>query len=86
MATDIKFNKAGSLRYVAELTPDTPTVVQVKRLDKGYFTVYGSIGDMGPVSVFNTTILQNLIFQIDVPAGVKITMESETEVIEAKTL
>lgn len=45
MATDIKFNKAGSLRYVAELTPDTPTVVQVKRLDKGYFTVYGSIGE-----------------------------------------
>lgn len=70
MATDIKFNKTGSLRYVAELTPDTPTVVQVKRLDKGYFTVYGSIGGDKFISTEPPSAIH--LIGLTIPTGLRI--------------
>lgn len=84
MATTIQFIGSSSIKEIATLTPSAPMVVQVEREDKGYFTVYANLEGMEPVSVFSSTIYKDLIFEVDVPVGVKITMESESHVIEAK--
>lgn len=80
------FSKEGS-KYISRLTAtDEPLTVQVIRTVKGYFTVYAAIDGLTPVSIFCQTERKDLIFQLDVPAGIEVTLESETEVTDAKTL
>lgn len=84
MATEINFTKDGSKKEVASFTSQGPVVVQVLRDGKNYFTVYANLDGMEPVSIFSTTTLQNLIFEVDVPEGVIVTMESYSHVSSAK--
>lgn len=84
MATNLTFTKDGT-KYVCELTPTEPVVVQVEREDKKDFTVYGYIDGMEPVALFSTSILKDLLFQLDVPEGVKVRMVSWSPVTSAKS-
>ena len=85
MATTLNFTKDGN-KYVCDVTPSAPTVVQVQMAEKKGFTVYEFIGDMPPVSVFSTNILDNVIFQVDVAEGVSVRMVSWSEVVKAVML
>lgn len=83
MATELTFIKDGST-YVCELNPSTPITVQIQMQDKAGLTVYGFIGDCPPVSLYSTTIYDNIIFQIDVPEGVTVRMVSWSPIINAQ--
>lgn len=83
MATNLTFTKQGS-RYICEITPSVPTTIQVQMEEKEDFTVYSYIDDMKPVSVYTTNLLDNLIFQVDVPEGISIRMVANSPVISAK--
>ena len=85
MATNLSFYKQGS-RYVCDVNPSVPTTVQVQMEEKKDFTVYSFIDDMEPVAVFSTNILDNLIFQVDVPEGVTVRMVANSPVISAKMI
>lgn len=85
MATELTFTKDGS-KYICEITPSEVATIQVELAEKKDFTVYEFIGDMKPVSVFSTNILDNIIFQVDVPEGVTVRMVSWAPVISAKML
>ena len=82
MATKLNFTKQGS-RYICDITPTVPVTVQVEMEDKKDFTVYSFIGDMTPVVVYSTNILDNLIFQVDVPEGVTVRMVATSPVKSA---
>lgn len=74
--------KEGS-KYIYKFTPSGAQTVEVIRSDKGYFTAYAAIGGLDPISIFCQTERKDLIFQVDVPEGVEVTLESETEVLNA---
>lgn len=76
------FIKEGS-KYVYRFVSDGVKAIQVNRVAKGYFTVYASLGGLTPVSVYCENRLQNLIFEINIPSGADVTLESETEVTES---
>lgn len=85
MATNLEFSTKGGTKEYAEFSPTVPTTVQINRDSKGGLTVCANIDDMPPVTIFsNNGIYEDFIFQVDVPAGVKITIESTAHVISAK--
>lgn len=83
MATKLNFTKDGS-RWVCEVNPAVPFVAQVQMREKKDFTVYGFIGGMPPVSLFASGLYDNIIFQVDVPAGVTVRMVAMSEVLDAQ--
>lgn len=84
MATKINFSKEG-VNEVYTFKPTSAVVVQVKRESMGFFTVYGNLQGMDKVPILNVRFEKDLIFKIDVPSSVTITMVSGTHVLEAKT-
>ncbi len=87
MATEIKFATRGGVKEYAEFVSDgNITTIEVEREKFSYFTVYANLDGMEPVSVYNEPHIQNLIFQVDVPAGVKVTLDSGSHVTKAKKL
>lgn len=82
MATKLNFTKDGS-RWVCELNPAVPFTAQVQMKEKKDFSVYAFIGDMPQVSLFASSIYDNIIFQVDVPSGVTVRMVAQSEVIDA---
>lgn len=82
MATELIFNKEGS-RYIASFTSSGSTTVQIDRESKDYLTVYANIEGMNKVSIFNATIYEDFIFDVDVPEGVVVTIESGIPVVKA---
>lgn len=82
---NLNFTQDGT-RYICELTPTEPCIVQVELEQKKDFTVYEYISGMKPVSVFSTSILDNIIFKVEVPSGVIVRMVSQSPVIKAKMI
>lgn len=81
----VNFTKEGP-RYVAKgFTTATKFVMQVERESNGYFTVYGSVGGLPPVSIFVEPMggRKDLIFEVDVPESVELTFISDSLVINA---
>lgn len=86
MATNLQFQNKGSKKETCVIQPTVPCTVEVIREDKGYFTVYVNLEGMEPTTIFCDTVHKDLIFVVDVPQGVSVTMESVTHVTEAKIL
>lgn len=90
MATDLTFVARDDNKEYCEIKPNMPVVVQVIREEKSdgvsYFTVYANLEGLEPTTVFVDNIHKDFIFQIDVPDGVTVTMESCSHVISAKIL
>lgn len=84
MAKKINFTKEG-VNEIYTFNPTSPVVVQVARESMGFFTVYGNLQGMEKVPILNVRFEKDLIFKIDVPSTVTITMVSGTHVLEAKT-
>lgn len=85
MATELKFTTKDGKKEYCEITPSDIVTVQVEREAKGYFTVYANVEGMSPVSIFSDSgMRKDYIFQVDVPEGVVVTMESVTHVTSAK--
>lgn len=77
----LTFSKQGSA-YVCEL-PATKGVVQIEQVSRGIVSVTGNLPDMPPVviAVYDNPFGGNtVIFEVDVPEGVTITVKSATEV------
>ena len=86
MANELTFTKNGS-RYEAEIiSAGEPITVQIDRSEKKDLTVYGAIDGMEQVALFTTSILQNVLFQVDVPEGLKVKIVSWAPVTSAKTI
>lgn len=84
MATKINFTKEG-VNEISTFKPTGAVVVQVEREAMGFFTVYGNLDGMEKVPILNVRFEKDLIFKIDVPSSVTVTMVSGTHVLEAKT-
>lgn len=84
MAKKINFTKEG-VNEIYTFKPTGAVIVQVEREDIGFFTVYGNLEGMEKVPILNVRFEKDLIFKIDVPESVTITMVSGTHVLEAKT-
>lgn len=84
MATKINFTKEG-VNEAYTFKPSGAVVVQVQREAMGFFTVYGNLEGMDKVPILNVRFEKDLIFKIDVPSGVTITMVSGSHVLDAKT-
>lgn len=85
MATTINFTSDG-VRDTCTLKPNGAVVVQVAREDKAYFTVYGNLDGMEKVPMLDVRFEKDLIFKLDVPEGVTVTLESGSRVTEAKMM
>lgn len=86
-ATDLSFSKNEENKYVASFVSEGPVTIQVKRQEAGSLNIYANIDGMDAIYVggygpYNGSA--NLIFNVDVPAGVNVSVESFTEVLEAK--
>lgn len=91
--TSLNFNKEGNI-YKATFVSSGNSVVQIKRLSNsqgqlGYLQVYANIDGMDPILLaswnrFSSS--ENLMFQVDIMAGVTITLISEYEVESANVL
>lgn len=61
-------------------------VIEVEREASSYFTIYANLDGMTPISIANEPKAgrKDLIFQVDVPDGVTVTLVSYSPVISAK--
>lgn len=83
MATKFNFTKEG-VNEIYTFNPTSAVVVQVEREAMGFFTVYGNLDGMEKVPILNVRFEKDLIFKIDVPSSVTVTMVSGTHVLDAK--
>lgn len=86
MANTITFTKVGEEREICEIKPNGAMVVQIERDGYSFFTIYGNLEGMPKVAIFNTFHMKDLIFKIDVPSDVTITLESGNHVVNAQTI
>lgn len=83
----LNFNKEGDV-YVARFQSEGNTAIHMEREEWGVVSVLASIGGLSPVPIaeFKNGYTPNVIFEVNVPSGIEITIKSQTEVIEAQTL
>ena len=86
-ATDLSFSKNNKKKNVSSFVAVGSVTIQVKRKEAGALKIYANIDGMDAIYVggygpYNGSA--NLIFNVDVPAGVNVSVESFTEVLEAK--
>lgn len=84
---ELEFTKNGS-RFESEFESEGKEVFQINRSERGHFDVYAKIGGgVNPyVSVFSEPTVgerQNLLFTLDIPAGLSVKIVSYTEVASA---
>lgn len=67
-------------------TSDGPGIVQLARNEQGSVSVSTNIPGMDavPIAAFKNPYKADVIFKLDVPAGIEVTIKSATEVTEAK--
>ena len=87
-ATSLEFSKNATNRYETSFVSEGAVVIQVERAGNGYINVYANLDGMSKTYIGGTVYSgnSNLIFSVDVPAGVTVTIESLTEVVSAKML
>lgn len=67
-------------------TSDGPGIVQLARAEQGTVSVSANISGMGavPIASFKNPYMSDVIFKLEVPSGIEVTIKSATEVVEAK--
>lgn len=67
-------------------TSDGPGIVQLARTEQGIVSVSANISGMEavPIAAFNNPYKADVIFYLDVPAGIDVTIKSATDVTAAK--
>lgn len=85
MATDLVFTKEDG-RYRATYTSAGDTVVQLARVKGGKVDIYAYMEGMTPYPIFRSYSGQDFICRVCVPAGMKVDVESETQVTSGKML
>lgn len=86
-ATDLTFTQNAQGHYEANCTSSGDRIgVNLNRAASGTLIVFGSIENLekSPLYNFGPGADQDLIFEIDTPADVKLTLVSYTEVTAAK--
>lgn len=83
--TNLTFNKVGD-KYQTSFTSEGESIVQIERKAQGLCSVRANIEGMAPVPItsFQNAYENNVIFNLDIPAGIEVTIESATEVTNAK--
>lgn len=87
MATnDLSFSKVNNHYEASFETSGENVVVQLTKKGNGAVVVYANLQNLPPITVMNTGSDSSKyhIFEIDMPAGVEITVKSMDEVISAK--
>lgn len=87
MATDLTFTQNDQGHYEASCTSSGDRIaVKINRAASGTLLVYGTIEDLDPSILydFGPGSDQDLMFEIDAPSDVKLTLVSYTEVTAAK--
>lgn len=85
MATDLVFTEQENC-YVCEINPNGSYAVEVEFLEKSYFAVYGYIDGLTPVELFKSDDQKSVLFQLDIPEGVRVRMVSWKPVKSAKII
>lgn len=88
-ATDLSFEKNSENRNQASFVSEGAVTVQMQRRDAGAVNIYANLDGMekkyiGGYGHYNGG--NNVIFSINVPVGVTVTIESFSEVVSAKAL
>lgn len=90
MATTIEltFQKADTGKYTASFVSNgSPAVVQLQRKLSASVKVYANLDGMNPIPVdYKLYGTGDVIFQVEVPADIEVTVESPTEVQTANLL
>lgn len=87
MATSLTFSQNSRKQWEASCTSSgSRMAVEIARVDKGSLIIYGSVGGMDKriIHDFGPDAGKDVIFEIDVPADVEITITSFAEVVDAK--
>lgn len=75
-------------KYSVTFTSTGNVAVQINRVAGATLKVLAAIGDLAPISIvkFGDDSPKDLIFEIDTHSGVKITIVSNSEVIDARII
>lgn len=81
MSTELSFTQDSQGRWTASFASSGERVaIEVNRTAEGPFTVSASIGGLRPKPVMDLSRDADLLFEIDLPAGVTVSLTSLTEV------
>ena len=86
MATELNFTK-GDKAWAAEVvSTGTPMAVEVNRTEGGALLVQGSVDGLRkvPLHYFDRNTDRDILFEVDVPEGVRIHLTSYAEVEASK--
>lgn len=86
MATELKFTIGDGVWRAEVVSPGSPIAVEVNRAEGGPLLVKGSVEGLReiPLHYFGPKTDRDLLFEVDVPDGVRIHLTSYTEVTGAK--
>lgn len=84
MATTLNFTKEGDI-WVARYTSAGKAIVQLARENQGGLSVSMNLSGMQPVPVgqYGNGYTPDCIFSVNAPAGVEVTIKSQSEVSKA---
>lgn len=83
--TNLTFTKQGD-EWVSTFTATGAGIVEIERKKQGNCSVFANISGMNavPIASFQNPYVKNVIFNLDIPAGIEVTIKSATEVTAAK--
>lgn len=86
MATNLEFTKTDGVWTAEVVSPGSAIAVEVNRTECGPLLVKGSVEGLKeiPLHYFGPKTDRDLLFEVDVPEGVRIHLISYTEVTGAK--
>lgn len=84
-ATNLTFTKQGD-EWATTLTATSGGIVEIERTTSGIVSVNGNIEGMEsvPIASFQNPYTASVLFSLDVPDGIEVTIKSATEVTSAK--
>lgn len=87
MTTDLVFEKIEGEKWSCTFPSEGNSVVEVEREQAGSVIVYASLEGMREVDVLNfANARKDTIFQLEIPVGVTVRIESAKEVTKAKIM
>lgn len=88
MATStLNFQKAGDV-WAAKFTSSGNAIIELERKDRGVVSVLANLTGMRevPVAQYQNPYVADVILKLDIPAGVEVTIKSQSEVIASLML
>lgn len=87
METILNFSENNGV-WEAKYTSSGNSVIQVERNKPGSLEILANLTGFQPVMVnkYESFYNSNVFFKVEIPAGIEITIQSETEVMNAKML